>query len=278
MIKKGFLFTIMAVALTMVWGCGSSDDDDIQPPVPKNETAWTKESQTFPMKIDWSGSDSKPDWADFAKLPDVSEFENWMILMVTLQDELVAYATENDFMALFIDGSMRALANPAIKIGDTKDVSFILKVLGNEASGKSVEITLKYYCAQLHQTFTVVGSEKFVPERVYGVNETFYVPLMNGCPKFPVCTPVTINFPQEKPSFVEPAIGDMFLLMVDGECRGVCVVDEHLFVAPYPFTAYAKRNGEEGRLYFYDVSENTFWNTGKTVTLSNDPQIVNLTY
>ena len=279
MIKKGFLFTIMAAALTMVWGCGSSDDDDdIQPPVSQNETTWTKESQTFPTKIDWSGSDSKPGWADFAKLPDVGEFENWMILMVTLQDELAAYATEDDFMAVFVGGSLRALTNPAIKIGDTKDVTFILKVLGNEASDKSVEITLKYYCAQLHQTFTVVGSEKFLPERVYGVNETFYVPLMAGCPKFPVCTPVTIYFPQEEPSYVEPSIGDMFLLIVDDECRGVTKVDEHKFVAPYPFTAYAKRDGEEGRIYFYDVSENTFWNTGKTVVLTKESQVVYITY
>ena len=280
MLKKGLFLTLMTVALTMVWGCGSSDDDDddIQPPVPGKETTWTKESQVFPLKIDWSGNESQPEWADFSKVPDNTLYENWMIVMVTLEDELAAYASENDFMGVFIGNSMRALANPAIKIGNTKDVSFILKVVGDEEADKTVGVTIKYYCANLRQTFTLEGNEMFVPEKVYGVNEMFIVPLLGGCAKYPISTDIKIIFPAEKPSFIEPAIEDKLVVIVDGECRGVGVLEENLFSGPSKIYAFGKTDGEEGRIYFYDASENTFWNTGKTVVLSDGIKTVNLTY
>lgn len=282
MMKKGLLFAIMAAALTFVWGCGSDDDDEITPsptPTPGTETSWHKEATAvLPTSIDWSGNDGTPDWAAPSNAPDPANYESWMILMVTLQDELASYATANDYMGVFIGNSLRCVERPAIKIGETKDVSFILKVLGNESSDKNVDITLKYYCANLKQTFTVSGSERFVPERVYGVTETLILPLLRGCPKYPILTSVTINFPEEAPSFVTPAAEDKFLVIVNGECRGVAVLDELAFHAPCTLTAYGKADGEEGKIYYYDSSENAFWDTGKSLKLGNGSQTIDMTY
>lgn len=270
----------MTAALILTWGCGSSDDDDNEEPTPtpnpNQETTWTKEPQAFPLNVDWSGNDPLPEWADMANSPDPSNFESWMILMVTLQQELAAYASDNDFMGVFIGQSLRAIAKPAITIGYTKDVSFILKVMGNENSNDAVGLNLIYYCANLKQTFSVTGSETFVPERVYGVDETFMLPLLEGCRKYPVFTRITMHFSTKLNEAIKPALGDMMLVVVDGECRASWVIDEHLFSAPAVFNVYARQAGEKAFVYYYNAREKTFWNTGTTITLNSGEQTIKL--
>ena len=92
--KKAFYFTIMTAALILAWGCGSDDDDiiDNPTPTPNQETKWTQETQAFPLQVDWSGNDPVPEWTDTTMRPSPSDYENWMILMVTLQEELANYA------------------------------------------------------------------------------------------------------------------------------------------------------------------------------------------
>ena len=281
--KKTFFFTIMTAALIFTWGCGSSDDDDNNEPTPtpnpdsNQEVTWTKEDKTYPLKVDWSGNEPLPEWADMANNPDPFDYESWMILMVTLQDELATYASDDDFMGVFINNSLRALAKPAIfSGGGTNEVAFILKILGNENSEEDINFTLVYYCGKLKQTFTLNGFQKFVHEWVIGVEETFIIPLLEGCRKYPVYTDITMHFSTKLNDAIQPALGDMILVVVDGECRGTWVIDEHLFHAPAVFNVYGRQEGEKGVVYYYNARENTFWNTGTTITLKPGDQTIGL--
>ena len=128
----------------------------------------------------------------------------------------------------------------------------------------------------MKQTFTLNGYEKFMHERVYGVEETFIIPLLEGCKKFPVHTRVTMYFSTKLNDAIRPALGDMMLVMVDGECRGSWVIDEHQFLAPAVFNVYGRQEGEKGTVYYYNTRENSFWNTGTTITLEPGEQNIEL--
>lgn len=175
---------ILLAALTFMWGCGS-DDDNFETPEPEPEPGkgltWTKTEGTPDWNIDWSGDDAPPNWTD----PNPGKYETWMILMVRLEPELAKYSTEDDMMAVFINGELRALSHPSVAKGDEKgEVAFILKVYGNEASDQRYTMSLSYYNYKLHQTFTLTGEQMFVAEFVYGVNETYMPPLLSSCKRY----------------------------------------------------------------------------------------------
>lgn len=261
-------------ALTLVWGCGSSNDDDpnLHEPTPIHK--WVKAQGTANWVVDWSSNEPIPTWT--APLPE--NYETWMILLVTLQPELVPYSTENDLMAVFISGEIRALARPAISMKTTKDVTFILKVFGNEPSNQEVQMSLSYYCNQLRQTFTLNGSTVFVSEYVYGVDKPFVPNLLGGNMKYPVQMFLTLQLPRTAQDVIRPQKGDLVAVLVGDECRGVTALDENLFLSPYYLTIYAQQEGETGTIYYYNVQENTIWNTGQTLNITSTAQTINVSY
>lgn len=265
---------MMLAALTLMWGCSSSDDNTSTTGTGQSTTKWQKAVGTADWKIDWSANEETPDWT----APQPGDYESWMILMVTLQPELVPYSTEKDLMAVFIGNEIRAVARPAIALGNTKDVTFILKVLGNEESDKAVHITLSYYCSQLRQTFTLTGTETFVPEKVYGVDEIYMPTLLAGSAKYPVQMPLSLQMPRIAQDVLQPAAGDLIAMMVNGECRGVATIGENLFLAPYSLTVYARVEGEQASIYYYNVREKAIWNTGTVFTITSSAQTVNVDY
>lgn len=261
-------------ALTVVWGCGASnsDDTDVYEPTPIQK--WIKTQGTANWEVDWSSNEPTPTWT--APLPE--NYETWMILLVTLQPELVPYSTENDLMAVFIGDEIRALAHPAISMGITKDVTFILKVYGNEPSNEVVEMSLSYYCGRLGQTFTLNGSHIFVSEYVYGVDEPFVPNLLGGNKKYPVQMPLSLQLPRAAQDVIQPNRGDLVAVMVGDECRGVITLDENLFLSPYYLTVYARQEGETGAIYYYNAQEKTIWNTGQTLSITSAAQAINVNY
>lgn len=272
--KKSFYNAIMMTAvLTLMWGCGSSDDNDpvLPTPNPSGETfTWAKTTATSELKIDWTGKETAPNWTE----PDPGKYESWMILMVTLEPELAAYISEDDMMAAFIGDEIRALSHPAIVKGVSPNVTFILKIFGNETADKVLKMKLSYYCSNLHQTFTLYGEESFVAEFVYGVDETYMPSLTSGCPKYPVCMPLTVKLPAKAQIETKPAIDDLLVVMVGNECRGITKIDEHLFTVPYILTVYALKEGETATIYYYNASEKALWNTGQTLTITSSPQTI----
>ncbi len=274
--KKFFLYAMMMLtALTVTWGCSSSSNDDEDNNGGGNQTTkWIKTSGSPDWKIDWFANDEAPSWNG----PVVERYESWMILMVKLQPQLAEYSTDKDLMAVFIGNELRAVAKPAINLGDNKDVNFILKILGNEDSDKSVNITLKYYNYQLRHMFTLQGNEKFVPEIVYGVEEPFMPDLLTGSSKYPVMTKLSVFLPSAAQQALTPQLGDIVAVMVGNECRGLAIVDEHLFAAPYDISVFSMGEGETGTIFYYNAREKAIWNTGESVALTGNEKRVDVTF
>ena len=265
--KRFFYYSaLIAAALTMVWGCGSSDDNKEDPDLGGEKTiSWIKVNGSADnWHVNWNGTDTRPTW----EAPSLRGFETWMILMVTLQPELAAYSSDDDLMAVTINDEVRAVSSPAISLDETHDVFFILKILGNETSEARVAMTLEYYCSKLHQTFILKGSQYFVPELVYGVDEVFVPDILSGCPNYPVTMPISIKFPMAAEEAIKPKQGDLVAVLVGDECRGVKIIDSSSFLSPIQMQVYGRNEGETGIIYYYSVSENTVWNTQQKITIS----------
>ena len=132
--KRG-LWLIVCLSAMLFAACGD-DDDDTSPD----------------LKMD---SDSRPTWI----LPQntYQDFESTMAVQLTLQDELLAFSSEEDLMCATINGEIRALTSLQHTGGEAY---FPLVIAGNSNSGS---VTLQYYCAQLKRIYTFVDWMKFTP-------------------------------------------------------------------------------------------------------------------
>ena len=244
--NKSIMFLTTLMAALVLGGCSSSDDNEDVVENKTPERTWTA-AQTAPeWKIDWSSNVPQPNWVE----PDPQKYENWMLLVVRIPDELAVYVSKDDKMAVSIGGVIRAVATPAIEpqgqIGTRTKLPyayFILKILGNDSSDKKLNIKIQYYNANLKQMFEVEGQEHFVAEMVYGVEEDFCIDFMSYCDKYPVKSPLTVNLPED----ITPATGDLLSVFVGDECRGVQEVQGTVV----QMTAYAKQEDEQASFRYY---------------------------
>ena len=207
----------------MAVGSCSSDSDD----TPANYIFEQAAKPTW--SVDLTGNDDAPAWT----APDPSLFESSMFIMVKLQDELAAYSTDADLMAVFIGDECRTV--PAIRnVDKAGGVYFVLKIRGNSTE-RDVNFALRYYCAQLRRVFSLEGTEKFATERTYGFDEDFVPPLLLGCKKYPVQQTLTAELPSTTP-FI-PGESDIVAVFAGSECRGVGVAGQ-------PFTVFRTTDGE----------------------------------
>ena len=206
----------LAAVLTFVWGC-SSDDESTS----ANYTFVTAEKPAW--SVDLMGNDDAPAWT----APDPSLFESSMFIMVKLQDELAAYSTDGDLMAVFIGDECRTV--PAIRnVDKAGGVYFVLKIRGNR------------------RVFTLQGTEKFATERTYGFDEDFVPPLLQGCTKYPVQQTLTVQLPSTTP--FTPGESDIVAVFAGSECRGVGVAGQ-------PFTVFRTTDGETLDMRYYSAKQ-----------------------
>ena len=231
--KSAIKIMLLAAVLTFVWGC-SSDDESTS----ANYTFATAEKPAW--SVDLTGNDDAPAWT----APDLSLFESSMFIMVKLQDELAAYSTDGDLMAVFIGDECRTL--PAIRnVDKAGGVYFVLKIRGNSTE-RDVNFALRYYCAQLRRVFTLQGTEKFATERTYGFDEDFVPPLLRGCTKYPVQQTLTAELPSTTP--FTPGESDIVAVFAGSECRGVGVAGQ-------PFTVFRTTDGETLDVRYYSTKQ-----------------------
>ena len=103
------------------------------------------------------GNESRPTWTLREGLYNEEDMEFTMSIQVTLQDELKAYASDDDLMCAIIDGEVRALTGLQRTGGE---IYFPLVIAGSSGSGK---VTLNYYCSHLRRTYTIVDWMPFTP-------------------------------------------------------------------------------------------------------------------
>ena len=209
--------------------------------------------------IDWTYNQQRPDW----KTPNASDYENFTVMVVQIQEALQPYASSSDMLALFVGDELRGLAKPASVMSDDTSSgasasaapsSFVLKAFGNETDGTNLNVTLKYYNAQLQHLFTRSGNIVFSANNVLGIVEDFIPSFTLGSAKYPVVT--TIDVPQRLAAAgIALADGDLVSAFVGDECRGVMTkADGQWSSADGILTVFLRQDGETVTLKCYDAA------------------------
>ena len=245
--NKNIIYSVAILLASLTFGACSSDDDN-------TSAGYTVEtvSQAPAWQVDYSGSESRPDWQE----PNTGDYENWSIMLVQLEDALKPYVSGDDLMALFIGGQLRGLTSPATSQGtgsENDKGSFVLKAYGNEADQNVVSVTLSYYCSQLKQTFSRTVQMRYDMGKVYGLDEDLIPQFTLGAAKYPVVKQVN---PASLTAFanaaITPAEGDIVAAFVGSECRGVSTLNS--------LTVFGRSAGEHVTLKYYQAA------TGKVYT------------
>ena len=220
-------------------------------------------SQAPTWQVDYSGSESRPDWQE----PNTGDYENWSILLVQLEDALKPYVSNDDLMALFIDGQLRGLTSPAVSQGTDSENdkgSFVLKAYGNEADQNVVSVTLSYYCSQLKQIFSRTVQMKYEMGKVYGLDEDLIPQFTLGAAKYPVLMHFMITSADLPIDGVTFASGDMVAAFVGSECRGTYTLDADLLDTPVTMTVFGRQEGEAYTLKYYNAATQRVYTINKT--------------
>lgn len=251
-------YIIAIAALTLAWGCSSDDDDEKKDnePVYTNST-FTAYDHTPQWEVDQSADQQPPQWTS----PDPSRFENKMIVLVRLQQELVPYSTDDDMMAVLVDDECRALS---IRSGNEDAVFFVLNVHGN-ADDISEKFQLCYYSGGLKQLFMLNAPKNtYLNERTVGIDSDFSPDFTDGSTKYPVKTVLTVNpgLLNNRPIDTER---DLVGVFVNGECRGIGIPG-------LTFTAFSYNKDEQAELRYFSWMEEGIFTANKKLTLTGERQ------
>lgn len=251
--KKIYL-SIVLLASLVLGACSSSDNDD------SKNAAYSEEkvSEAPEWQIDWSNSQDCPDWSE----PDGTLYENWTILMVQIEEALEPYISANDMMAVFINGELRGLANPATLADGTRTNKFLLKAYGNETGTETVNISLQYYCQRLNHIFNLSDDINLDTDITTGIDEDYIAPFTFGSAKYPVSMVFNTANLLAKAS-IQPGSGDVLAAFVGSECRGVSTPTS----SNLSLVVFGREEGETITLKYYQAATNkvfTFNNAGKT--------------
>lgn len=243
----------LGLLVFLFMSCSSSDDE-----APKTYS-FEAASGRPAWSVNLTGSDADPQWQDI----DRSLYESWMYVTVKLQDELAAYATPDDRMVVFIGDEQRTTpAEPSDRYDDGS-VYFVLTIGGN-STDREVNIRLCYWCAQLHQLFTIEEQSTFTPELPYGNKADYVPPLLKGSRKYPVQQQLTVSLPDNAPFTATD--GDVVAAFVGSECRGVGTVG-------LPFTVFRTSDGETVQLRYYSQQKAGVYTLTQTVTMTANETI-----
>lgn len=250
----------MIAVLTLAWGCSSDDTEEGRPLFAVGaKPAW---------KIDWTWHDAMPDWED----PPSTQFECSMNMLLELSQEFLPYSTDNDVMAVFINGECRGVGYRNV----TRDgrVLFLLHVKGtSEETGAQMQ--LQYYCSNMKQLFTENDLPPFTPNNL--MDEAFRIilsPIENG-PKYPITTALTVMLPDIMPFSITD--NDVMAVFVDDECRGFCTRNEILYPG-WRGMIYSRQNNETAELRYYSAVNGGIYTFVSTFTLSGFMQMLEVTF
>lgn len=238
----------------LLFGACSSDDDNVD--VAYTETSL---SEAPAWQIDWSNNQERPDWTE----PDASLYENWTILKVQLEPMLQAYASEGDLMALFVNGEIRALAQPAVSVAgnQTTNGKFLMKAYGNETGSETVNMSLQYYSQTLKHIFTLTDDIILDSDETTGIDEAFVPEFTYGAAKYPVTATIDVAATLAKAGLTF-ARGNNVAAFVGDECRGVgdWSLNGDLIV-------FLREKGEAVTLKYYDAANGKLYTVPNVVSM-----------
>ena len=255
--KKSILYSTAILLGSLALGACSSDDD-------KTPSGYTVETvgQAPTWQVDWSANDARPDWQE----PNPSDFENWTVMLVQVEDALKPYASEDDMMAFFVYDDLRGLARPAIHVSeDQADANlYLMKAFGNETGQEQLEVTLKYYCSRLKQVFSRTEYIRYNVGEVYGIDEPLVPQFTLGSSKYPVVTRLIITAADLPAIDVPFAAGDRLGAFVGDECRGTYVLhDDDLLNTPVTMPVFGRQDHETYTLKYYHAASGRIYTFSK---------------
>ena len=236
-------FMSFMLASLIIGACKDSDDD--------SNNAYTVTSQSNPPEwhIDWINNQEQPNWTE----PDASLYENWTILMVQIEEALKPYVYKDDMMALFVNGELRGLANPAVNVdgGQTASGKFLMKAYGNETGTETVNMSLKYYSHNLKHIFTLSENITLNSDETTGIDEDFIPEFTYGSAKYPLVK--TVN-PENIliTAGITPIASAIVGAFVGSECRGTATITE---LGNTALVIFGCNDGESVSLNYYDPAK-----------------------
>ena len=243
----------LLLASLVLGACGGSDGDDSNGGGGNGKNAPYTETtlgEAPSWQVDWTNNQAIPNWTT----PDFSEiYENWTIIKVKMEDELAPYVSKDDMMALFVNGELRGLANPAVDISTDKMIEggkFVMKVWGNETGNETVNMSLQYYSQRLKHLFTLNDDITLDPDKTVGIDKEYVPEFTMGSAKYSVKKTVGVESLLTKVGLT-PVSGNIVGAFVGDECRGVATLSVSGFT---PLDIYGRNTGEAVTLRYYDVA------------------------
>ena len=209
-------------------------------------------------QMDWSYNQERPDW----QAPNATDYANFSVMFIKLEATLQPYASKDDLMAIFVGDELRGVASPAYVVGseDTAPTTFVLKAFSNEGNGDVIDLTLKYYNAQLKQIFTRSNTLTYDMEEVFGIEEDFIPQFTLGSAKYPVV--ITVDMMSILAGAgITPVEGDIVGAFVGDECRGVWTMADgqnlNVYLSDAEETVTLKYyDSTRGRLHTFEADDN----------------------
>lgn len=252
--KNYIYYSMVALLISLLLGACSDDDTNAA----YKETA---QKEVPAWQVDWSNDQQRPEWTE----PDASLYENWTILKVQIEDELNPYVSEDDLMALFVNGEIRSLAKPAINLHGSPMTSgkFLMKVYGNETGTETINMTLQYYSHALKNIFTLSANISLDSDETIGIDED-YIPLFTlGSAKYPVTKLVKAETLLMKVG-ITPASGNKVAAFVGEECRGTVSLSS---TGNTSLIIYGRSDGESVTLNYYNAEKSLLYTIPNAVKM-----------
>jgi hypothetical protein len=253
---------MLTAVLLLVWGCSSDENDN-------NQSLFGSSPTRPAWKIDWTWHDEAPNWQE----PPSTKYWCNMNLLVELLGDFLPYSTDEDQMAVFINGECRGVSYRNV----TKEgrVMFVLFVQGD--SGESGQpMQLRYYSSGMRQLFVDSSMPPFFPNNL--IEEEKYqltmTPIGNGT-KYPVYTDLTVIMPENTPFNVSN--DDIMAVFVGDECRGICKRNEELY-SGWKGNIHGKQQGETAQVRYFSAEKGGIYTVAQTFTLNNTLQQINISF
>ena len=250
------MYLKVVLLASLVAGACSCDSDSTD----KGGYSVTKVNEAPVWEVDWTSNQARPDWTQ----PDASVYENWTIVMVQIEEALQPYVTDDDLMALFVNGELRGMASPAVAKGDSQagSTKFVMKVYGNESGNETVNMSLKYYNSRLRHMFTLSDDITLSSDETTGTDEDYIPPFTMGSEKYPMMKTVDVETILTLLG-IEPESG-MIAAFVGGECRGVATVELY---GSSQLIIHGRTQGEKIMLKYYDEVTKTVFTISDAVKM-----------
>ncbi len=245
------------------WSCSSDDSSDATSQFAHSTFTSAESPNWF---VDWTASDAAPDWQE----PESYTYECSMNMLVTLDPELLPFSTDNDRMAIFINGDCRGVSERNV-YADNSEIVFLIHVKGsNEEMGLQME--MRYYSGGAHQLFIDGGTPPFTPNNIIE-GEAFssnFNPI-NSSTKFPYFTELTVMLPNELPFTVTD--NDQMAIFVGDECRGVCISRKNAY-SGWKGSVSQRQENEQAYVRYYSAEKGGIYILSEPFTLNGRLQSV----